>query len=86
MDITLAKDVEHFVQERVSEGVSANANELVNDVLRAVRDQQATALSVTPELEAWLLESADMPATPLTASDFTGIRERIRGRIEPRPK
>jgi Arc/MetJ-type ribon-helix-helix transcriptional regulator len=79
MEITLAKDVEDFLQEQVREGVCADASDLINNVLRAVRDQRFSSLTVTPELEAWLLEAADKPATPLTAADFAGIRQRARG-------
>jgi Arc/MetJ-type ribon-helix-helix transcriptional regulator len=86
MEITLAKDVEDFLQKQVREGVCADASDLVNDVLRAVRDQQFSPLAVTPELEAWLLEAADKPATPLTAQDFAGIRERVLGRVRPSSK
>jgi Arc/MetJ-type ribon-helix-helix transcriptional regulator len=81
MEITLAKDVEDFLQQKVREGISANASDLVNDVLRAIRDQQSSPFTVTPELEAWLLEAADSPSTPLTRADFEGIREQARQRI-----
>jgi Arc/MetJ-type ribon-helix-helix transcriptional regulator len=80
MEITLAKDVEDFLKEQVREGICADASDLVNNVLRAVRDQCSSDFRSTPELEAWLLEAADQPATPLTAADFAGIRERARGR------
>jgi Arc/MetJ-type ribon-helix-helix transcriptional regulator len=86
MEITLAKDVEDFLQEQVRGGACADASGLVNDVLRAVRDQQFSPFTVTPELEAWLLEAADQPATPLTADDFAGIRERVRARVHPAAK
>jgi hypothetical protein len=43
------------------------------------------ALTVTPDLVAWLMEAADKPSTPLTAEDFAGIRERVRRRIDPSP-
>ena len=33
---------------------------------------------VAPELEAWLLQAADKPTTPLTKSDFVAIRESVR--------
>ena len=33
-----------------------------------------------PELEAWLLEAADKPTTPLTKSDFAAIRKRVRAK------
>jgi Arc/MetJ-type ribon-helix-helix transcriptional regulator len=78
--INLAKDVEDFVQEQLRRGVSPTASELINDVLRGVRDQQRTTFEVTPELEAWLLESADKPTSPLTGEDFDKIRERVLAR------
>ena len=86
MEITLDKDVEDFLQAQVRQGVCTDASNLVNDVLRSVRDQQVSPFTVTPELEAWLLEAADQPATPLTAADFAEIRERVRGRIHPSAK
>ncbi len=39
-----------------------------------VREQQRNTFKVTPELEAWLLQAADKPATPLTGADFEAIR------------
>jgi hypothetical protein len=36
--------------------------------------------TVTPELEAWLLEAAGKPSTPLTSNDFAAIRERVRAK------
>ena len=47
---------------------------------RSLRDQQHRPFDLTPELEAWLLEGADKPVTPLTKADFTGIRERVAAR------
>jgi Arc/MetJ-type ribon-helix-helix transcriptional regulator len=82
MIIALAKDVEEFLEEQVRTGVCADASELANDVLRSVREQQRKPFEVTPELEAWLLEAADKPTTPLTGADFDGIRERVRARAQ----
>ena len=82
MTVALARDVEDFIEDQVRAGVSADASELVNDVIRSVREQQQRPFEVTPELEAWLLEAADRPATPLTAADFDGIRERVRARVK----
>ena len=83
MTISLAKDVDDFVKEQIRAGVCADANELVNDVLRSLRAQQRLPFEVTPELEAWLLEAADKPTTPLAKTDFDGIRERVRIRRHP---
>jgi len=80
MTIALARDVEDFLLDQVRSGVCADASELVNDLLRSVRDQQQKPFEVTPALEAWLLEAADKPVTPLTRDDFTSIRERVRAR------
>jgi Arc/MetJ-type ribon-helix-helix transcriptional regulator len=80
MTIALAKDVEDFLREQVQAGVAADPSELANDVLRCVRDQQRKPFEITPQLEAWLLEAADQPATPLTKADFDGIRQRARKR------
>ena len=82
MTIVLAKDVEDFLQHQVRSGVCADPSDLVNDVIRSIREQQQKPLEVTPELEAWLLEAADRPATPLTRADFDAIRERVRARTQ----
>jgi hypothetical protein len=46
----------------VRSGVCADASELVNDIIRTLREQQQKPFDLTPELEAWLLEAADKPA------------------------
>jgi Arc/MetJ-type ribon-helix-helix transcriptional regulator len=76
MTIALAKDVEVFLSEQVRAGACDDASDLVNELLRCVRDQQLSPFKATPELEAWLLEAAEKPTTPLTEADFRGIRER----------
>lgn len=54
-----------------------------DDVLCYVQDQQLRPFAVTPELEAWLLEAAGKPATPLAEANFRGIRQRAHARIRP---
>ena len=80
MTIALARDVEDFLKNQVRSGVCADPSELVNDVIRSVREQQQRPFEVTPELEAWLLEAADQPTTPLTREDFDAVRQRARAR------
>ena len=82
MTIALAKDVEDVLQDQVRAGVFSDASELVNDVIRSIREQQRKPFTVTPELETWLLEAADKPVTPLTTGDFEGIRERVQSRLK----
>ena len=81
MTVALARDVEDFLQDQVRAGVCADASELVNDVIRSLREQQRKLFDLTPELERWLLEAADKPTTPLTKADFAAIRERVRAKI-----
>ena len=78
MTLALARDVEDFLQNQVRHGVCTDPSELVNDIIRSIRGQQQKPFEVTPDLEAWLLEAADKPATPLTRNDFDSIRERVR--------
>ncbi len=84
--VALAKDVEDFLEEQVRAGVCADPSELVNDVLRSLRQQRIKPFEVTPELQAWLLASADKPATPLTRQDFDDMRRRIRAQIHSKAK
>jgi Arc/MetJ-type ribon-helix-helix transcriptional regulator len=81
MTVALARDVEDFLEAQVRSGVCADASELVNDVIRSLREQQRKLFDLSPELESWLLEAADKPTTPLTKADFNGIRERVRAKI-----
>ena len=82
MTIALTKDVEAFVEEQVRTGACPDANTLVNDVLRWLSQHRQSPFAATPELEAWLLEAADSPATLLTHADFDAIRDRVRARID----
>jgi Arc/MetJ-type ribon-helix-helix transcriptional regulator len=81
MTVALTKDVESFVEEQVRAGVCADAATLVNDVLRSLSEHRQRPFEVTPQLEAWLLEAADSPTTPLTSAHFNSIRQRARGRL-----
>jgi Arc/MetJ-type ribon-helix-helix transcriptional regulator len=80
MTVALARDVEAFLDDQVRAGVCSDPSELVNEVLRALREQQRKTFDVTPELESWLLEAADKHVTPLAHSDFAALRERVRAR------
>jgi Arc/MetJ-type ribon-helix-helix transcriptional regulator len=80
MTVALARDVEDYLRNQVRSGACDDAGKLVNDIIRFLCEQQQKTFDITPELEAWLLEAADKPATPLTKSDFTAIRERVRAK------
>ena len=76
MTIALTKDVEAFVEEQVRAGACPDTSTLVNDVLRSLSERQQRPFATAPEIEAWLLDAADSPSTPLVPSDFDAIRER----------
>ncbi len=80
MNIALDKDVEDFLEKQVRAGVCTAPGEFINDLIRSVREQQYKPFEAALELEAWLLEAADKPSTPLTPADFAAIRERVRAR------
>ena len=78
MNIALDRDVEDFLENQVRAGVCTAPGEFVNALVRSVREQQQKSFDITPELEAWLLESADRPSTPLTRDDFASLRDRVK--------
>jgi Arc/MetJ-type ribon-helix-helix transcriptional regulator len=80
MNIALDKDVEDLLENQVRAGVCVAPGEFINDLVRSVREQQQKPFEVTPELEAWLLQAADKPSTPLTPDDFASIRRRVKAR------
>ena len=82
MTIALDRDVQDFLLNQVRSGVCADPSELVNDIIRSIREQQRKPLEVSPELEEWLLEAADQPATPLTPADFDSIRGNVHARTK----
>jgi Arc/MetJ-type ribon-helix-helix transcriptional regulator len=82
MTVALARDVEDFLQDQVRSGACADASELVNDIIRSLREQQRRLFQITPELEAWLMEAGDKPVTPLEKSDFDAIRDWVRMRLK----
>jgi len=82
MTVALASDVEEFLKNQVRRGVCADASELINDLIRSLRELQQRPFELTPELEDWLLEAADKPATPLARADFNAVRKRVRSRLK----
>jgi Arc/MetJ-type ribon-helix-helix transcriptional regulator len=83
MTIELDRDVQEFLDQQLRSGVCSNAAELVNNVLRSVRDQMQSSFTSNPEIEAWLLEAADKPTTPLSSADFDAIEKRVLARHKP---
>lgn len=76
-NIALTKNLEAFLAEQVRVGACTEASELVNAILRSVKEQQEKPFQATQELDRWLLEAAN-PVTPLTKADFSNISENSR--------
>jgi Arc/MetJ-type ribon-helix-helix transcriptional regulator len=83
MTVALAKDVEEFLQDQVRDGACTDGSQLINDLLRSLREQQERTFEGGAELEAWLLEASGKPVSELTRADFDAIRDRLRKRLEP---
>ena len=84
MNISLPSELEEFVRRQVATGVYPDANTLVVDALRELRDQQDGVDvapidgSCPPELKALLLEAVKGPHHPMPPDYFAQLRERIR--------
>lgn len=78
MRISLAKDVQAFLEEQQQNGSFEDPSAFVNDALRSIRDQGHKSFKKTAELESWLLGGAEDAAKPLTGNDFETIRKRLR--------
>ena len=58
----------------------AQLQELLDKGASLLESYKKQAPQSTSELENWLLEAADKPASLLLKEDFDGIRERVRTR------
>ena len=65
MTVTLPKDLETFVQNKVQIGEYDDANELICDALRQLREQEHDWNQDSPELKAFLLEAVRGAHRPL---------------------
>ena len=79
MNLTLTKELEEFVKSKVRAGGYANASEVVREALRILQRQERYE---DPKLEAYLLEAARQPQTPLTHADFKRVRRRGLTRVQ----
>ena len=78
MNVTLTKELEGFVKSKVRGGGYANASAVVREALRILQRQECCE---DPHLEAYLLEAARQPQTPLTHADFKRVRRRGLARL-----
>ena len=78
MQVTLTKDLEKFVVDKVKTGGYANPSEVVRDALRTFRAKDDPAEIDSQELAELLLPAVRGRHRPLTARHFGQLRLRAR--------
>jgi putative addiction module CopG family antidote len=79
MQVTLTKELETFIAEKVQNGGYANADEVVREALRDLKAKDDPAEIDSQELAELLLPAVRGPHRPLTTEDFDQLRSRARG-------
>jgi putative addiction module CopG family antidote len=79
VQVTLSKELDTFVAEKVRNGGYANADEVVGEALRDLKAKDDPADVDSQELAELLLAAQRGPHRPLTAELFDELRARARG-------
>jgi putative addiction module CopG family antidote len=75
MKVTLTKELETFVKEKVKSGRYADESDVMRDALRALEQREAFE---SPELEAALLEGVRSSQHPYGGATLSRIRKAAR--------
>jgi putative addiction module CopG family antidote len=78
MQVTLTKELEAFVAEKVRKGGYADSDEVVREALRDLKAKEDPAQADSQELAELLLAAVRAPHRPLTQDDFSQLRSRAR--------
>lgn len=81
MQVTLSKELEAFIAEKVQNGGYASADEVVREALRDLKAKDDPADIDSQELAELLLAAVRGPHRFLTAEDFDQLRARARGQV-----
>jgi putative addiction module CopG family antidote len=81
MQVTLDKELEAFVAEKVQGGGYANSDEVVREALRNLKAKDDPAEIDSHELAEMLLATVGGPNRPLTSEDFNQLRIRAKGQV-----
>ena len=76
MTVSLPKDLETFVQDKIRVGKYHDANELVCAAVRQLREQENDWSQDSPELNAFLLEAVRSPHRPLALGELEEMERR----------
>ena len=84
MQVTLTKDLEKFIEEKVKSGLYNNASEVVRDALRRTfcQPESLDLEADTPELAALIREGVTSRHTPHRKGDV----RKLLGRFRPRSR
>lgn len=77
MEVSLTRDLEAFVQEKVRSGRYVDASDVVRDALRTLEQKEEFEL---PALEAALLEGVRSPHQPYGAETLERVRQATQAR------
>ena len=77
MTISLPEPLKQFVEQQVSAGGYASAEEYIGALLEAERERA--------RIEELILEGVESPATEMTAEDWEDIRRKVREHYAARP-
>jgi len=75
MKVTLTKELEQYVHNKVQSGRYADTSEVVREALRALEQRETVE---SPALEAALLEGISSPHRPYSRSTLARIRKNAR--------
>ena len=81
MNISLPQPLKKFVDGQIAQGRYSSVSEYVRDLIRADEKRKAEE-----QLEAKLLEGLKSPKSPLTAADWSAIRNEALARMRARSK
>ena len=81
MQVTLTKELEAFIAEKVQSGGYASADEVVREALRDLKAKEDPAEVDSQELAELLLAAVRGSHRSLTADDFNQLRSRARGQV-----
>lgn len=79
MQVTLHKELEAFIAEKVENAGYADAGEVVREALRDLKAKDDPAVVDSQELAELLLAAVPGPHRPLTAKHFNQLRSRTEG-------
>jgi antitoxin ParD1/3/4 len=81
MQVTLSKELEAFIAEKIGSGGYANADEVVREALRDLKAKDDPAEVDSQELAELLLAAVRGSHRPLTMEHFDQLRSRARGPV-----